>query len=74
MYDLRIKYFGNEASILNRKAFPAYKFYKGDKSKYNELMDLFEKTFTLNGADFSTNNFVAYMDIVRRFKATGGPF
>ena len=73
MYDLRIKYFGNEASILNRKAFPAYKFYKGDKSKYNELMDLFEKTFTLNGADFSTNNFVAYMDIVRRFKATGGP-
>ena len=30
MYDLRIKYFGNEASVLNRKAFPAYKFYKGD--------------------------------------------
>ena len=72
MYDLRIEYFGNEASILNRKAFPAYKFYKSDKSKYSELMDLFDKTFTLNGADFSTNNFVAYMDIVRRFKATGG--
>ena len=72
MYDLRIEYFGNEASVLNRKAFPAYKFYKGDKSKYNELMDLFEKTFTLNGADFSTNNFVAYMDVIRRFKATGG--
>ena len=72
MYDLRIKYFGNEASVLNRKAFPAYKFYKGDKSKYVELLALFEKTFVLNGADFSTNNFVAYMDLVRRFKATGG--
>ena len=72
MYDLRIEYFGNEASVLNRKAFPAYKFYKGNKSKYPELMELFEKTFALNGADFSTNNFVAYMDVVRRFKATGG--
>ena len=72
MYDLRIKYFGNEASVLNRKAFPAYKFYKGDKSKYVELLALFEKTFALNGAGFSTNNFVAYMDLVRRFKAAGG--
>ena len=35
-------------------------------------MELFEKTFARNGADFSTNNFVAYMDVVRRFKATGG--
>jgi hypothetical protein len=25
MYDLRIKYFGNEADILNRKAYKAYK-------------------------------------------------
>jgi tetratricopeptide (TPR) repeat protein len=72
MYDLRIEYFGNEASVLNRKAFPAYKFYKGDKSKYVELLDLFEKTFALSGANFSPNNFVAYMDVVRRFKATGG--
>ncbi|UXP33282.1 hypothetical protein N6H18_04875 [Reichenbachiella agarivorans] len=72
MYDDRIKYFGDEANVLNRKAFAAYKFYKGNQSKYKELLDLFDKTFDMNGVETMDNNLVAYMDVVRRYKLSGG--
>ena len=72
MYDLRIKYFGNDGYVLNRKVYPAYKFYKDDKSKYAELYEMFNKAFELNGEEFSTGNAAAYLDVVRRYKATGG--
>ena len=39
MYDLRIKYFNDEAKVLNRKAFKAYKYQKGRKEKYQELFE-----------------------------------
>ena len=41
LYDLRIQYFGEEGKVLNRKAFDAYKYFKGDKSRYEELFQLF---------------------------------
>jgi len=72
MYDLRIKYFNKEAYVLNRKAFEAYKYYKGRKEKYDELFQLFQKTFELNGDKVLNNNLVAYMDVMRRHKASGG--
>jgi tetratricopeptide (TPR) repeat protein len=72
MYDLRIENFGKEAYVMNRKVFPAYRFYKGDKTKYAELYDMFTKSFELNGNNFYNNNLVAYMDVVRRHKLTGG--
>ena len=72
MYDLRIKYFGNEAYVLNRKVYPAYKFYKNDQSKYKELYEMFSKAYDLNKEEFYVNNLAAYMDVVRRYKAVGG--
>ena len=72
MYDLRIKYFGKEGYVLNRKAAKAYKYHKGDKSRYSELLDLFDKVFELNGAKVLDNNTIGYFDIVRRKKLTGG--
>ena len=74
MYDLRIKYFNDEANVMNRKVFPAYKFYKGDKSKYKELFDMFKKAFEINnkGVTMYDQNLMAYMDVVRRYKLTGG--
>ena len=72
MYDLRIKHFGREGYVLNRKASKAYKYYKGDKSKYTELMELFDKVFELNGPKVLDNNTIGYFDIVRRKKLTGG--
>lgn len=72
MYDLRIENFGKEGYVLNRKASKAYKYYKGDKSKYDELLELFDKVFELNGAKVLDNNTIGYFDIVRRQKLTGG--
>ena len=72
MYDLRIQYFGEEAYVLNRKVIPVYKFYRRDKTRYQELYELFNKAFEMNGNDFFDNSLVAYMDVVRRYKLTGG--
>lgn len=72
MYDLRIKYFGKEDFVLNRKVYPAYKFYKDDKTKYKELYEMFTRAFELNKNEFNSSNLVAYMDVVRRYKAVKG--
>lgn len=72
VYDKRIEYFGNEGEVLNRKAFAAYKFFKNNKAKYPELIELFAKANRLNGIDAFDNNLVAFMDIIRRYKLSGG--
>lgn len=72
MYDLRIKYFKKEANVLNRKAGKAYQYFKGDKTKYPELLEMFNRVFELNGPKVLDNNTIGYFDIVRRFKLTGG--
>lgn len=72
MYDIRVKLFGEESEVLNRKAYKAYKYLKGRKDKYSEVFALFKKAFELNGNKIFDNNLVAYMDIVRRHKLTGG--
>lgn len=72
LYDLRIKYFGEEGKVLNRKAYDAYKYYVSDKSRYEELFMLFKSTFELNGNSVMDLNLLPYMDIVRRYKVSGG--
>ncbi len=72
MYDKRIEYFGNEGDVLNRKGYTAYKYYKDNKAKYPELMKMFEKVYELNGVNTLDNNLLAFMDVVRRYKLTGG--
>lgn len=72
MFDMRIKYFNKEDEVLNRKAYTAYKFYKSNKSKYAELKSMFDKAFELNNINIYDNNLIAYMDVVRRYKLTGG--
>jgi tetratricopeptide (TPR) repeat protein len=72
MYDLRIQYFNEKKDVLNRKAYDAYKYWKDRKDRYGDLFELFKETFELNGNDVFDNNLVAYLDAVRRYKATGG--
>lgn len=71
MYDLRIQYFNDEANVLNRKAFTAYKYYVDRKDKYQELYDIFKRTAELNGDKLPAYAIVQYMDVIRRYKATG---
>ena len=72
MYDLRIKYFNNEADVLNRKALTAYKYFKDDRPKYKDLYEMFNRAYELNGNDLYSSNLTAYMDVIRRYKLTGG--
>jgi tetratricopeptide (TPR) repeat protein len=72
MYDLRITHFSDEGAVLNRKAFTSYKFYKSDNTKYKELFELYQKTFELNGNKVWDQNLLSYMDMVRRYKLSGG--
>ena len=72
IYDLRIQFCGDEENVLNRKSLAAYHFYKDDKQRLGELYELFKKTFDLNGDNVWENILVAYMDVVRRYKAAGG--
>jgi tetratricopeptide (TPR) repeat protein len=72
LYDLRIKYFNQEGSVLNRKAYDAYKYFAGDQSRYDELFTLFKSTFELNGNKVMDINLLPYMDVVRRYKVSGG--
>ncbi|MCR9250622.1 MAG: hypothetical protein NXI20_09360 [bacterium] len=71
MYDKRIEYFGDEDKVLNRKGYRAYKFLKDDKTKYPDLLALYDRIFELNGERVYVNNLVAYMDVVRRNKLVG---
>lgn len=68
MYDLRIQYFGEEANVMDYKAYSAYKFLKGEYERMEELYNIFSRTYELNGNDLMDVNAVGYMDVVRRLK------
>ncbi|XOV92457.1 MAG: tetratricopeptide repeat protein [Bacteroidota bacterium] len=68
MYDLRIKYFGDEAAVLNRKVNAAYNFFKDDKTKYKELFEMLQKAVEVNGADIFDGNLLYYMVATYKYK------
>lgn len=49
IYDLRIKYFGDEANVLNRKGALAYSYWINRSEKLDELYSLYAKIDELNG-------------------------
>lgn len=65
MYDMRIKYWGNEASVMDRKAYTAFKYYYKTSSKYPLLIQMYQKTLDLNGAGISTFNLVPIMTVAK---------
>lgn len=72
LYDDRITYFQGDIDVMNRKAYDAYKFYKDNKAKYSDLYQLFEDTYKISGMEVGSQNLVAYMDVLRRYKLSGG--
>ncbi len=72
LHDTRIKHFGKEANVTDRKASYAYRFYNKDKSKYEFLYNLFTKSFELNGSKMIAGNLVAYMNMIYKYRFAGG--
>ncbi|BDD07834.1 hypothetical protein FUAX_02660 [Fulvitalea axinellae] len=73
LYDLRIKYYGDEANVLVRKAYSAYKFFYKDKSKNEYLYTLFTKAFEANNNTIPLYLAEPYMNVISRYKKSGGP-
>ena len=72
LYDLRIQYFQDSGSVMHRKAYTAYQYYRNRKEKYTELMEIFETAFQSGETYFSESTLVAYMDVIRLFKLENG--
>lgn len=66
IFNMRMQYCNDESTVLNRKAFAEYKYYKDDKAMLKATLDSYDKVFKVNGANVFDNMPVAYMDIVRR--------
>jgi tetratricopeptide (TPR) repeat protein len=64
IYDMRIQYCGEEEEVLNRKAFDAYKYMIRDTEKLPELLEMYDKTFELNGNDVKYYITLPYMSII----------
>ncbi|MEM8568614.1 MAG: hypothetical protein AAGF85_19310 [Bacteroidota bacterium] len=67
LYDLRIQHFGQEAKILNRKAHAAYRYFRDNPQKYEELFELFEKIYFMGKNEILSANVATYMDVIRMY-------
>ena len=67
-FDMRLQHCNDESTVLNRRSFAEYKYYRDDKTKLKQTLDIFEKTFKVNGTGVFDQHLVAYMDIIRRNK------
>lgn len=71
LYDNRIKYFNEEASVLNFKGLKAYPFLINRSKNTDELFTLYDKIFTMNAKTTFLANTTYFMDILCRRKAEG---
>ncbi len=65
LYDMRIKNCGDEANVLNRKAYASYKYNIKNKEKLAELLAFYDKTYEISGNTVSDGNLIAYMTTVK---------
>ena len=69
IYDLRIKYFGDEANVLNRKGRLAYSYWINRKGKLDELHSLYSKIDELNGVNaYASNSYYLFKVSCKKMK------
>jgi len=71
LYDERIKYFGEEEDVIERKGRKMYTYYKSrkDPEKWQKMYDVYNRAFELNGKDASRVNFTFLMLSIVNLKA-----
>jgi len=62
-YDMRMKYFNDKASVLDRKAYTAFKLYYRNASKYAMLRELYKELYAFSASDISDFNLTPYMTL-----------
>jgi tetratricopeptide (TPR) repeat protein len=69
IYDLRIKYFGEEVDVLNRKLYTGYQYYANRNDKLEGLVKDFARLFEISSFDqIEDYHALFYMDALRRHK------
>lgn len=71
LYDDRIKYFNEEASVLNFKGLKAHGFLINRSANSDALFTLYDKIFDMNGKNTFLANTLYFMDVLCRRKAEG---
>ncbi len=71
LYDNRIKYFNEEAAVLNFKGLKAYPFLVNRSKNTDELFTLYDKIFSMNGKTTFLANTTFFMDVLCKRKAEG---
>jgi len=62
-YDMRIKYFGHKAKVLDRKAYTAFKLYYKNPDKFSLVRELYQELFSLEPTQVSDFNLTPYMTL-----------
>jgi tetratricopeptide (TPR) repeat protein len=66
VFDKRKEFFNNETKWIENKAYYAYQYYRGDKSKLDEAVKIYDRVVEVNGT-FNTISLVAYyFDLIYR--------
>ena len=63
LYDLRIKHFGNDLDVLNRKAYDAFQYFRKDNSRIDEISEIFDYLYQKEKEDFASNLIYPYFII-----------
>lgn len=64
MYDMRVKYCGEEKDVIIRKAYETYRQNVKKKSELKNILDLFDKAYELNGNELDYYVILPYMSVV----------
>jgi len=65
LHDLRIKYCGEEASVTNRKALMAVKYWANENGKEAYTLGLLDQAFKLSGNNILDGTLIPYMQAVK---------
>lgn len=66
-FDMRIKYFDNDAAAIDRKAYSAFKLYYKVPEKYHLLRDLYQELYRQEATEISDFNLTPYMTLANYY-------
>ena len=67
IYDLRLQYFDNQADVMGRKAYAAFKQYYNQPAQYPLLATLYDTAYNLSPDRFAFFNMTPYMTLAKYY-------
>jgi len=70
MFDQRLEHFDNDAKVMDRKVYEAFRYYYKNPKKFAQLDELYTKAYELNGDKISKFNLNSYMLFAKNYHKT----